>query len=89
MGSGTPGRPEELALVDGTVLTQDDDRPEAEAVAVVGNRIAAVGATDEVLDAVVDPVVVDLDGRVLLPGFIDAHQHPLGFGLGRAGIWID
>jgi len=89
MDSGPTGRPDELALVDGTVLTQDDDRPEAEAVGVVGNRIAAVGATDEVLDSVVDPEVVDLDGRVLLPGFIDAHQHPLGFGLGRAGIWID
>lgn len=83
-------QPRELALLDANVLTQDPENPTAEAVYVVGDRIQAVGTTDEVEARITDRTErLDLGGRTLLPGFIDSHQHPLGFGLAKAGHWVD
>ena len=66
----------DLALVDGRVVTLDPDVPDAEAIAVRGGRIAAVGSTDEALEHVTpETEVIDLDGRAALPGFIDTHVH--------------
>jgi predicted amidohydrolase YtcJ len=58
------------------VLTVDEEFSEAEAIAVRGNRILAVG-TDGEVRAVAgrDATVIDLDGKTILPGFIDAHAH--------------
>jgi len=67
----------DLVLVDGNVVTVDADFSLAEAVAVTEGRITAVGDTADVLalcDA--DTQVVDLAGRTLLPGFVEAHGHP-------------
>ena len=59
-----------------TVITMDPRRPHAEAVALRGDTIAAVGSAAEVLEAVGDVASrVDLGDRALLPGFIDAHHH--------------
>ena len=60
----------------GTILTMDPEQPDAEAVAVQGDSIVAVGSEAEVM-AAASPgaMVVDLGGRVLLPGFNDAHCH--------------
>ncbi len=58
--------------------------PAAEAVAVRGDRIAAVGRAAEVMTlAGPRTEVVDLGGRLLLPGFIDAHCHLVGYGFSR------
>ena len=66
----------------GTILTIDDARPRAEAVAVKDGKILAVGAKDEVLKTKGDgSKVVDLGGRTMLPGFVDAHGHMMGGGL--------
>ncbi|HEV8229269.1 MAG TPA: amidohydrolase [Candidatus Limnocylindria bacterium] len=64
--------------------TVDPARPEAEAVAVQGDRIARVGRRDDVF-ALKGPrtEVIDLRGRLLLPGFIDAHTH-----FGNAAAWL-
>jgi predicted amidohydrolase YtcJ len=60
----------------GNVLTVDADFSEAEAIAVRGNRILAVGSDAEVRQAVGEGAkVVDLQGRTVLPGFIDPHSH--------------
>lgn len=57
------------------VVTMDPDRPHAEAFAVRGDRILAVGTRDEAIAAAgEDPEVVRLEGTVL-PGLIDAHLH--------------
>jgi predicted amidohydrolase YtcJ len=63
----------------GTILTMDPEQPDAEAVAVQGDSIVAVGAVAEVM-AAASPgaMVVDLGGGVLLPGFNDAHCHRIG-----------
>ncbi|MGH6997775.1 MAG: amidohydrolase, partial [Phenylobacterium sp.] len=66
----------------GPILTMDDARPRAEAVAVRGGRILAVGGKDEVLaKAGRGARQVDLGGRTLLPGFVDAHGHVSFVGL--------
>ncbi len=66
-----------LALVNGRVYTMDAARRWASAVAVSQGRIVGVG-TDAVVRELIGPGtdVVDLGGRMLLPGFQDAHVHP-------------
>ncbi|WP_135806381.1 amidohydrolase [Halorussus marinus] len=71
----------ELLLRNGDVHLFDDDRTVAESVLFRGDRIAAVGSTDDVESAADDPDVVDLDGRTVLPGFNDAHTHILSVGI--------
>ena len=63
----------------GKVITVDQRGRIASAVAVVGNRIAAVGS-DQEIGQLVGPrtEIVELKGRTLLPGFIDSHSHVEG-----------
>src|SRR3954469_24589489 len=66
----------EVAYVGGAIHTQDDRRPLAESLLARGGRIVAVGTTDEVLaEARPGVETVDLAGRVVIPGFVDAHCH--------------
>lgn len=66
----------------GSIRTIDDARPTAEALAVRGETILAVGALDEVQAAAGRGARwVDLDGRTLLPGFFDPHGHVSMVGL--------
>ena len=69
--------PADIVLSGGVVYTVDDARPWAEAVAVRGNGIVAVLDSREDAQAYIgaDTRVIDLDGRMLLPGFIDGHVH--------------
>lgn len=60
----------------GTVLTVDEKFSEAQAVAIRGNRILAVGSDEEVRKAAGEGAeVVDLKGKTVLPGFVDPHSH--------------
>jgi hypothetical protein len=72
----------DLVFVNGPVFTSDATRSFAGAVAVAEGRIVAVGAENEV-SGLVGPhtEVVDLAGRLLTPGFQDAHVHPGSSGL--------
>jgi predicted amidohydrolase YtcJ len=69
--------PADLILLHGRIHTEDAGRSVAQALAVRGNTIVAVG-TDEAVSAFMGPGThtVDLRGRVVLPGIIDAHTHP-------------
>ena len=71
-----PSLAPDLIIVNAAVHTMDDAKPVAEAVAVSGNRIAAVGSTAE-LRALAGPKtrIVDAGGKSVLPGFNDAHVH--------------
>ncbi|MEO6525193.1 MAG: amidohydrolase [Gemmatimonadaceae bacterium] len=77
-----------MALVGGHVVTVDSTRPEAEAVAIAGDRIVAVGTSAEIR-ALVTPAtrVIDLAGRLVVPGFIDGHGHYMG--LGESKLQLD
>ncbi|WP_326693640.1 amidohydrolase [Streptomyces sp. NBC_01387] len=71
----------DLVLTGGPVLTLDAARSRATTVAVTGDRITAVGH-DEVRELIGPKTeVVDLAGRLLIPGFQDAHVHPVAAGL--------
>jgi len=59
----------------GTILTMKRESPRAEALAVSGDRILAVGGVAEVRAAAPGAEEIDLAGACLLPGFIDAHHH--------------
>jgi predicted amidohydrolase YtcJ len=87
----------DLILVNGTVITVDSEFGEAEAVAVQGDRILAVGTSDEIRGMAHDGTeVIDLDGRTAIPGFIEGHGHYVSFGdsqtilaLADARTWDD
>ncbi|HRQ39130.1 MAG TPA: amidohydrolase family protein [Chloroflexota bacterium] len=65
-----------LIFHNGVILTMDTANSQAEAIEITGEKITAVGADDDILPlARTDTVVVDLDGRTLMPGFVDAHTH--------------
>ena len=65
----------------GTIITIDETQPIAEAVAVSGDKIIAVGRLAPVLELATNSThVVDLGGHVLIPGFIDAHGHMAMYG---------
>ncbi|MBM2843958.1 MAG: type protein, partial [Anaerolineales bacterium] len=70
--SGLP----DVIFHNGNLLTMEEDRPIAQAIAVAGDRILAVGSDAEVLAlSAANTVVVDLQGRTLTPGFINGHSH--------------
>jgi predicted amidohydrolase YtcJ len=76
--------PADLAFVNGAVYTVDAARSRAQAVAVKGGRIVAVGSDDAIGEHLGPRTeVFDLDGRMLIPGFQDAHVHPVSGGVGR------
>ncbi|HVA21561.1 MAG TPA: amidohydrolase [Candidatus Micrarchaeia archaeon] len=76
--------PADQVFTGGAVYTVDPARPWAEAVAVRDGRITAVGADEEVRP-LIGPrtAVIELTGRMLLPGFQDSHVHPVFGGLQR------
>lgn len=63
-------------FINGKIWTADDARPIAEALAISGDKILAVGSTEEIRAlAGPDTAVVDLKGRLVVPGFEDSHLH--------------
>src|SRR5262245_12862981 len=61
----------------GSIVTIDDNQPTAEALAVKDGKILAVGSRADIEKSHKGPQtkVVDLTGKTLLPGFLDAHSH--------------
>ncbi len=84
-----PGAPADLVFRGGAVYTVDAARSWASAVAVRDGRIIYVG-TDSVPTALIGPAteVVDLAGAMVLPGFQDAHVHPVSSGVDLADCHI-
>jgi predicted amidohydrolase YtcJ len=81
--------PADLVLVNGKIWTVNDKQPEVEAVAVLGNRIAAVGSTTEILKWIgANTKVIDLQGKRVTPGFNDSHVHFLDGGMGLASVQL-
>jgi predicted amidohydrolase YtcJ len=69
-------------LTRGTVLTCDTKGTVAEAVAINGGRVIAVGDRDDVrVAAGAGARTIDLDGAAVLPGLIDTHPHVMHFGV--------
>jgi len=71
-----PEAPEHQVFVNGIVLTMDEESRVFEAVSVRGDRIEKSGSSETILALVNDKTeVIDLRGRTLMPGFVDAHGH--------------
>jgi len=68
--------PSQTLFIHADVLTMDASRSRATAVLLVGRRVAAVGASGDMLArSIPGTTIVDLGGKTLMPGFIDAHSH--------------
>jgi predicted amidohydrolase YtcJ len=78
-----------LVLLNGKIWTVNDRQPRAEAVACVGSRIVAVGSNDEIRKWIgAGTAVIDLGGKLVLPGFNDAHVHFFSGGENLAGVQL-
>lgn len=66
-----------MILKNGRVITQDKDRPHIEdgAVVIEGNKIIAVDTTENILAKYKEEDIIDVDGKVIMPGFINTHHH--------------
>ncbi len=75
----------DLILVNGKVVSVDSEETVAEAVAVRDGRILRVGSNGEIEALAKGSArVIDLEGRTLLPGFVDSHEHVM-----RRGLMLD
>ena len=81
LGCAPQVEPADLVLTGGKIVTVDDGTPDAEALAITGHLITAVGSEGEIA-AYVGPstTVIELDGRLAVPGLIEGHGHFLSLG---------
>jgi predicted amidohydrolase YtcJ len=79
--------PATLVLQHGKIVTLDEARPEAQALAARGDRIVALG-TDQEIAPYIGPAteVIDLGGRLAIPGFIESHGHFTGVGQAKMSL---
>ncbi|THE13434.1 amidohydrolase [Bacillus timonensis] len=77
----------DIVFMNGEVVTVDDDNSVVESVAVKGNHIIAVGSNQEIQEYISHETnVIDLHGKSVLPGFIDAHLHLTIYGTNLLGV---
>ncbi|MEQ8484355.1 MAG: amidohydrolase [Pseudomonadales bacterium] len=82
--ASAPEAPAHMVLRGGKVATVDPALGTAQAIAVTGYTITAVGSDDEIAAYIgPDTEVIDLDGRLAIPGFIEGHGHYLSLGRAR------
>jgi predicted amidohydrolase YtcJ len=78
----------DLALISGKVLTMNQSQFCAEAIAIKNDRIVKVGTNEEINQWIgKNTTVVSLNGKTVVPGFIDTHIHVADFG--RLLAWVD
>ncbi len=74
-----PENPADLVLYNGNVLTVDEINSKVQAIAVTAGRITAIGSNDLVLSHAGSKTTrIDLDGKTVIPGIVDAHTHLRG-----------
>jgi predicted amidohydrolase YtcJ len=82
----------DLVLAGGTILTMDEKRPRARAIAITDDEITAVGSSRAVARlAGPDTQTVDLRGRTVIPGLVDGHTHAIRGGqtFDQETYWLD
>ncbi|MFC1492725.1 amidohydrolase [candidate division KSB1 bacterium] len=80
----------DIVLMNGEIYTLEDDQPWASALAVSGNKIIAVLGEDDDAEQYIGTgtKVIDLEGKLAVPGFIDAHVHFAGFSAQQHDIML-
>ncbi len=77
----TKKEPADLVLMNGKIVTVDDKKPEVQALAVRGDVIIALGSDKKIKPYISQATqIIDLKGKLAIPGFIDAHGHFTGLG---------
>jgi predicted amidohydrolase YtcJ len=77
----------DLVLLNGKIVTVEAAQPRVEALAVGGNRIAAIGTTAAIKRYVgAKTQVIDLRGQLAIPGFVEGHAHFTGVGLAKLSL---
>jgi hypothetical protein len=80
-GGTAQAPPADLVLTNGRIVTVDDGRPEAAAIAISRDRIQALGTAAEIKPMIgPNTQVIDLQGQLAIPGFIESHGHFTGVG---------
>jgi len=80
-GCAKKEQPADLVLTNGKVVAMDEGLPVAEGLAVRGDRIVAVGSAAKMKAYIGEATrVIDLEGKLAIPGFIDSHAHFTGVG---------
>ncbi|NIN64413.1 MAG: amidohydrolase family protein, partial [Anaerolineae bacterium] len=68
----------DIIFHNGSILSMEAEQPQARALAIQGENILAVGTDEDILALQgTDTQLIDLEGRALMPGFVDAHTHIL------------
>jgi len=79
--------PATLVLNNGRIVTADDARPDAQAIAVRGDVIVALGSNADIARYVGPATkVIDLAGQAAIPGFVEGHGHFTGIGRAKLGL---
>ena len=79
--------PADLVITNGKVVTVEDGAPDAQAVAVRGGRIVAVGSNAEIKPHIGSATeVIDVRGQLVIPGFIEGHGHYTGVGTAKMNL---
>jgi predicted amidohydrolase YtcJ len=74
-------------IIKGNVITVVNQKPRAEAIGISGEKIISVGTVKEVeAGAGKTTKTIDLNGKTILPGFMDSHAHIMGTGKNRLGV---
>ena len=82
--------PVDLALINGDIYTVDSAHPRAQAIAIRGETVEAVGTNEEIRTLVGPKTrVIDLHGRFAMPGFNDAHTHLASAGMKKLNVDIE
>ncbi len=85
--SSKEGEKADLVLRNGKIVTVDPGRPHAEAIAVRGDTILAVGSNKEIAPYVGEKTqVIELAGKLTIPGFIEGHGHFTGIGQAKMNL---
>jgi hypothetical protein len=88
-GQAHSAEPADIVFIDGAVYTVDINRSWAEAIALRDKHIVYVGTSQGAREYVGDKTsVVSLAGKMVLPGFQDAHVHPIEAGMGYIGCGL-
>ena len=80
----------DLVVFNGNIITMDPQKPTATALAVKSYKVLAVGEDDEVVEMIPTAKrVMDLGGKTVIPGFIDAHTHLTSAGVKAAHVQLN
>jgi predicted amidohydrolase YtcJ len=84
---GPDSKPADLVILGGKIYTVNENQPEVEAVAVVGDKIEFAGSEEDVKRFIgKDTQVINLEGKIMTPGFIEGHGHFMGVGYNELNL---